>query len=270
MIAVTYAAGATSVHRRLSHDFGQKLRRDWIMNNAAIASTTRFSGLLLSIVLAACVTAAPDYRAILSHAERPENERQLDAARKPEQVLPFYGVKRGDRVADLLAGRGYYTVILAQIVGPEGIVYSTNTRERDDWSGRFKQAPFTNVRTVVGPMEKIGLPQDGSLDFALTHLNYHDLSRDVRMGMNRRVLAALKKGGVYGVVDHSARDGSGDSDSKTLHRIDKQLVIKEVTEAGFRLAEEGTMLRRPDDKRDFNVNKIRNQNERFVLKFLKP
>ena len=240
------------------------------MDNAATLPTSRFSVLLLLFLLAACATAAPDYRSILSHAERPETERQLDDARKPEQVLTFYGVKRGDRVADLLAGRGYYTIILAQIVGPEGIVYSTNTRERDDWSGRFKQAPFTNVRTVVGPVEKIGLPQDGSLDFALTHLNYHDLPRDARTGMNKRILAALKKGGVYGVVDHSARDGSGDSDSKTLHRIDKQLVVKEVTEAGFKLAEEGTMLRRPDDKRDFNVNKVRNQNDRFVLKFVKP
>ena len=119
-------------------------------------------------------------------------------------------------------------------------------------------------------MDKIGLPQNGSLDFALTHLNYHDLPREVRARMNQRVLAALKKGGVYGVIDHSGREGSGDSDAKTLHRIDKQLVIKEVAEAGFKFVEEGAMLNRPDDKRDFNVNKVRNQNERFVLKFVKP
>ena len=55
-----------------------------------------------------------------------------------------------------------------------------------------------------------------------------------------------------------------------MHRIDKQLVIKEVTEAGFMLVEEGNMLSRPDDKRDFNVNKVRNQDDRFVLRFEKP
>jgi predicted methyltransferase len=104
----------------------------------------------------------------------------------------------------------------------------------------------------------------------LTHLNYHDLSREVRAGMNKRVLAALKRGGIYGVVDHSARAGSDDSDSQTLHRIDKQIVIKEVTEAGFKLVKEGGMLSRPDDKRDFNVNKVRNQDDRFVLAFEKP
>jgi predicted methyltransferase len=206
----------------------------------------------------------------LAHPGRLNDERQLDSARKPDQVMAFYGIKKGDRVADLLAGRGYYTVIISQIVGADGLVYSTNTRARDDWSDRFKTASFTNVRTVVGPMDRIELPQDGSLDFAFTHLNYHDLSREVRAGMNKRVLAALKKGGVYGVVDHSAREGTGDSDSKTLHRIDKQLVIKEVSEAGFKLVDEGAMLRRPDDQRDFNVNKVRNQDDRFVLKFIKP
>lgn len=230
-----------------------------------------FSRAVLAVVFAGCAASmSPDYRQILDHPARPESERQLDEVRKPDQVMTFFGVKRGDNAADLLAGRGYYTVIIAQIVGPEGIVFSANGRERDDWSGRFKGPPFTNVKTVVGPMDKIALPQDGSLDFALTHLNYHDLTRDVRMGMNRRVLAALRKGGVYGVVDHSARDGSGDADAKTLHRIDKRLVIEEVTGAGFELAEEGTMLSRPEDKRDFNVNKIRNRSDRFVLKFVKP
>jgi predicted methyltransferase len=194
----------------------------------------------------------------------------LDLARKPGEVMTFYEVKRGDKVADLLAGRGYYTVILSQLVGADGLVYSTNTRAREDWSDRFKSEPFTNVRTVVGPPDKVAIPQDGSLDFALTHLNYHDLPREVRTGMNKRVLAALKRGGIYGVVDHSAREGSGDSDAKTLHRIDKQIVIKEVTEAGFRLVKQGAMLTRPDDKRDFNVNKVRNQDDRFVLAFAKP
>lgn len=240
------------------------------MGDSATISASRHLGSLLLLFAAACAVTAPDYRAILSHAERPENERQLDAARKPDQVMTFYGVKSGDKAADLLAGRGYYTMILSQMVGADGLVYSTNTRPREEWSDRFKRPPFTNVRTVVGPMDKIGLPQDGSLDFALTHLNYHDLPQPARAGMNKRVLAALRKGGIYGVVDHSAREGSGDSDSKTLHRIDKRLVIKEVTDSGFKLVAEGDMLSRPDDKRDFNVNKVRNQNDRFVLKFVKP
>jgi predicted methyltransferase len=244
-----------------------KARRIGSMNQWLLAKT---GWLLLAAMLAGCAATSRGYRAILSHPARPDSERALDSARKPAEVMAFYGVKRGDKVADLLAGRGYYTVILAGLVGPEGLVYSTNPRPREEWSDRFKAEPFTNVRTIVGPTEKLDLPQNGSLDFALTHLNYHDLSRDVRAAMNKSVLAVLKTGGIYGVIDHSAREGSGDSDAKSLHRIDKQLVIKEVTEAGFKLAKEGDMLSRPADKRDFNVNKVRNQDDRFVLLFEKP
>jgi len=220
--------------------------------------------------LAACAATMPDYAAILANPERPANERDLDSARKPNEVLAFYGVKQGDRVADILAGRGYYTAILSQAVGAEGLVYTVNPNSRDEINSRWKAPKFANVKIADGPLDKIALPQDGSLDFALTHLNYHDLSREVRAAMNTRVLAALKKGGIYGVVDHSAREGSGDEAVKTLHRIDKLLVIREVTAAGFRLAKEGNMLSKPDDKRDFNVNKERNKDDRFVLAFQKP
>jgi predicted methyltransferase len=88
--------------------------------------------------------------------------------------------------------------------------------------------------------------------------------------MNKRIFAALKPGGSYGVVDHSAKEGEGDTVAKTLHRMDKNLVIKEATAAGFRLEKEGTMLSRPEDTRDFSVVKIRDKSDRFVLKFVKP
>lgn len=224
----------------------------------------------MALLCAACASAAPDFGRILSNPDRPANERELDAARKPAEVLAFYGVKPGDKVADLMAGRGYYTAILSEAVGPSGRVYTVNPKPRDEATQRWKSPKHANVKMADGPLDKLALPQDGSLDFVLIHLNYHDLPPEVRMAMNKRVLGALKRGGIYGVVDHSAKDGSGDEAVKTLHRIDKLLVIKEVTGAGFTLAKEGDMLRRPEDPRDFNVNKIRNQDDRFALAFVKP
>ena len=88
--------------------------------------------------------------------------------------------------------------------------------------------------------------------------------------MNQRIFGALKRGGSYGVVDHSAKEGTGDTVAKTLHRMDKTLVIKEATAAGFRLEKEGQMLSRPEVTRDFSVVKIRDKSDRFVLKFVKP
>ena len=149
-------------------------------------------------------------------------------------------------------------------------MYTTNPTVRDDVNQRWRTTKFANVRVADGPFDKLALPQDGSLDFVLIHLNYHDVAPEVRGPMNRRVLAALKKGGIYGVVDHSAKEGSGNEATKTLHRIDRLLVIKEVTSAGFAAPKEGAMLRKPEDTRDFNVNKERNKDDRFVLAFQKP
>jgi len=185
-------------------------------------------------------------------------------------VLAFYGVKRGQKVADIWAARGYYTAILSQVVGTQGVVYSANPNPRPEFSDRWKKPGYENVKVVDGPFDKLALPEDGSLDFVLIHLNYHDLAPDVRIPMNKRIFGALKSGGIYGVVDHSAKDGTGNEAAKTLHRIDKALVIKEVSDSGFKLAKEGTMLRKPEDTRDFNVNKERNKDDRFVLAFQKP
>ncbi len=228
---------------------------------------------LISIIaVGGCSTTQPqqDFSSILADKERPDTEKALDSTRKPKEVLAFYGVKSGDKVADIFAARGYYTAILSQVVGPQGMVYSVVPAPRPELTERMKNPKFANVRLVEGPLDKLGLPQDGSLDFALIHLNYHDLSPEVRIAMNKRILGALKRGGVYGIVDHSAKEGSGNEAVKTLHRIDRLWVIKEVTGSGFKLAKEGTMLSRPEDKRDFNVNKERNLSDRFVLAFQKP
>ena len=233
-------------------------------------------GIVSMVFVAACSTAerseekSQDYAAALTNSERLEAERSLDPSRKPSEVLAFYAVKKGDKVADIWAARGYYTAILSQVVGPQGVVYSANPSPRPEFTDRWKQPIYANVRIVDGPFDKIALPQDGSLDFVMIHLNYHDLDPAVRVPMNKRILAALKRGGIYAVVDHSAKDGTGNEAVKTLHRIDKATVIKEVTGSGFTLAKEGTMLRKPEDTRDFNVNKQRNQDDRFVLAFQKP
>ena len=239
--------------------------------NRCTVKPLRWMLLTLSMLgFAACAASLPNYAAIVANPDRPANERELDEARKPSEVLAFYGVKSGDKVADLWAGRGYYTAILAEVVGPTGVVYTQNPSARDEINQRWKSAKFANVRVADGAFDKLALPQDGSLDFVLIHLNYHDVAIEARPALNKAVMAALKPGGIYGVVDHSAQDGSGNEAVKTLHRIDKLLVIKEVTAAGFKLAKEGAMLRKPEDKRDFNVNKERNKDDRFVLAFQRP
>ncbi len=235
---------------------------------------------LLALTLASALAIparAQDYKAILANPERPEDERKLDAGRKPEEVLKFFGVKPGDKVADIMAAGGYYTAILSQVVGDKGVVYSVNNAfikgfVKDKLDVRLQNPMFANVKHIDGEVDKLALPTDGSLDFVLIHLNYHDLvlKNDNRAAMNKAIFAALKPGGVYGVVDHYAKDGSGSEFTESLHRIDKAVEVKEVTDAGFVLAKEGEMLRHPEDPRTEGVFKHRGETDRFVLRFEKP
>jgi predicted methyltransferase len=58
--------------------------------------------------------------------DRPADDKALDAGRQPEQVLAFFGIRPGMKVADLFAGGGYTTELLSRAVGPTGTVYSEN------------------------------------------------------------------------------------------------------------------------------------------------
>jgi predicted methyltransferase len=209
-----------------------------------------------------------DFGAILAAPDRPDTERALDPIRKPAETLKFFGVKPGDKVADLMSARGYYAVILARVVGSNGVVYSVSPTLRKELTDRLKNPEYAHVKPLEGKMDALELPAN-TLDFVLINLNYHDLAPEVRMGMNKRVYAALRPGGVFGIVDHSAKEGSGNEVTKALHRIDKAMVVKEVTETGFVLTSEGDMLRNPNDARTDSVLVDRGKSDRFVLRFEK-
>jgi predicted methyltransferase len=105
----------------------------------------------------------------------------------------------------------------------------------------------------------------------IIHLNYHDMVgfKLNRENVNAAVFKALKPGGMYGIVDHSAQPGTNDTVTTTLHRIDEKFLIKDVEKAGFRLSGASSALRHPEDDRTWVVFKHLGQTDRFMLKFRK-
>jgi predicted methyltransferase len=91
-----------------------------------------------------------------------------------------------------------------------------------------------------------------------------------RAQMNRKLFDALKPGGHLVVMDHSAKDGSGIADAKSLHRIEENVVMDELQTAGFKLEKEGQFLRNPDDPRDQPFFKMKIPTDKFALRFVKP
>jgi predicted methyltransferase len=221
-----------------------------------------------------------DITAAINSPERPAADKALDAGRRPDQILAFYGIKPGMKVADIFAGGGYMTELYARIVGPTGTVYSQNgpfpekfKKIEDAWNERLKEPALKNVVKISKPFDApdlLPVPPD-SLDAVIIHLNYHDmvgLKLD-RENVNAAVFKALKPGGIYGIVDHSAKPGAGDTQTTTLHRIDEDFLIKDVEKAGFKLYGASSALRHPEDDRTWYVFKHRGETDRFMLKFVK-
>jgi predicted methyltransferase len=241
---------------------------------------------LLTLVGALYAFAAPsagsaqaELDAILADTSRPQEERDADAGRHPQEVIRFFGIERGDNVADLLAGGGYWTRIIVPLVGPEGRVYAGNNPFfaeyfKEAFDALLAQPAYANVVRIDGPVDRIALPADGSLDAVIMVNAYHDLylTDEDRGALNRKVLAALTPGGVYGIVDHNAAGGDGATKVMTLHRIEKQTVIDEVTTAGFTLAREAAFLANPADDHSMAIFApgIAGKTDRFVLRFEKP
>jgi predicted methyltransferase len=186
------------------------------------------------------------------------------------------------RVGLLVAGTGYTAELLARAVAPGGVVYAENpkavleTGERQ-WAERLARPAMRNVVRVDRELEDPLPPEATDLDLTVINLVYHDavlLGVD-RDRMNRAVFSALKGGGFYAVLDHSARRAAGLQDVATLHRIDEATVRAEVERAGFHLAEGASFLRNPSDMRDWNagpgaVPGGHSPSDRFALLFVKP
>jgi len=114
----------------------------------------------LSILVGCAATSTPNYDAILTNMSRPEAERAIDPVRKPQEVMAFYEVKTGQRVADIFASRGYYTAILSQLVGAEGVVYAANQAARPELQERVKQPSMANVRIIDGVAKRLHFPSE--------------------------------------------------------------------------------------------------------------
>ena len=222
-------------------------------------------------------------KAAIAATDRTDKDRSLDAGRKPGETFAFFKLAPGQKVGELFSGPGYSTELIARIVGDGGKVYAQNTKDILD---KFARAPLTerlakpvmkNAVMVEQPTET-PFPADAKdLDAVLCIINYHDYVNEKvdRAKLNAAVLAALKSGGVYGIVDSSAAAGSGLRDTETLHRIDEDVVKKEILAAGFKLDAESDVLRNPDDKRDWSsspkaAGDRRGTSDRFVLRFVKP
>jgi predicted methyltransferase len=227
------------------------------------------------------VAATPAFK--LDNSTRPTADVERDAARKPAAILRFAQIKPGQTIVDLLPGGGYFTRIFSQAVGAKGKVVALvsdqyaarNPKARTDIEALAAEPAYKNVEAAIRSLGNVGAPD--SVDRVFTAQNYHDLRSknlpaNTAEGVNKAVFAALKPGGFYVIIDHSAAAGSGLRDVDTLHRIDAATLKAEVISVGFKFIDETKELANKADDRTKAVfdPSIRGKTDQFVFRFVKP
>jgi predicted methyltransferase len=232
------------------------------------------------LLLAGHASAADLYDAAVAHAGRSDADRQRDSMDHPADILRLAGIKPGMRIADVLAGDGYYSELASYVVGPKGKVLMINNAAFDHWSDgplqkRLQAGRLTNVEHKTLDLDHMNLESE-SLDAIFLIKVYHDLywvdpegvwpKVDTKAVLDQ-LARALKPGGVLLLVDHSAKEGSGTSAASPLHRIEESYAIKDFESRGLTVAAKSDVLRKPSDARDLISYKgpALGKTDRFVL-----
>ena len=213
---------------------------------------------------------APTLADIVAGDWRSDAEKARDVWRHPVETLTFFGVKADDTVVEIWPGNGWYTNILAPYLKSgngqlivtlfEPAVYAEDAERRDraqqrndafmaeyaadpETFGTLQQSAFP---TLTGP-----LAPDGSVDVVLTFRNIHNwMSGDYSDSFFRDAYAALKPGGVLGVVEHRLPSSAEQDPRAASGYVHEDFVKALAAAAGFEFVEASEINANPTDTTD--------------------
>ena len=244
--------------------------------------------------------AAAKLDAALAADHRGADNRARDEYRHPKETLTFFGVEPGMTVVELYPGGGWYTEILAPLVGEDGRLIAAQFEPTAPPAYRpgvvtryqemLQQPAFANTEMVtLDDSGKLQGVADASADVVLTFRNVHNwmMSEDFDAVL-AEVARVLKPGGVFGVVEHRADDGVDAAESARRGYVPVSHVIERAEAAGLRLEDRSEINANPKDTKDYprgvwelpptlaGGDAVREQriaigeSDRMTLKFVKP
>ena len=220
--------------------------------------------------------------AALAAESRPEADVVRDRNRRPLETLNFFGLEDDMTVLELIPGGGWYTRVLAPVLADNGKLYvsigTNRVKENVLTQPGFEKVSVletsANIRRPEGSRYYVMDEFDfgvSDVDMVLTFRNVHNFGAEGRAVMNQAVFDALKSGGLYGVVDHTARHMEPEN-PENRRRIDPVLVIKEMLDIGFEFVDYSDLHYRADDELEYEVGRrsVSGNTDRFTLLFRKP
>ncbi|RCJ36111.1 methyltransferase [Nostoc punctiforme NIES-2108] len=234
---------------------------------------------------------------ILSSSHRSVANRDRDKYRHPAQTLEFFGLRPNMTVVELWPGGGWYTEILAPFLASKGLLIVTNlTPSTSKPALAFQEKLAANPEVFgkvkvaqINPPNELTLAPDNSVDIVVTFRNIHNW---VKAGYDEQVYAAaykaLKPGGILGVEEHRALEGTSLEESIKTGYMSEAGVIAAVEKAGFKLVGKSEINANPKDTKDYpggvwtlppTLSQGQKDRQRFLtigesdrmtLKFIKP
>lgn len=214
-------------------------------------------------------------------------DKERDRNRKPKQTLEFFGFKPDMRVVEILPGGGWYTKILVPVLKEKGEYYAAGGLGKALGFGGilgavsqldgFDDLNIIDLSPAMSKTDRFGYLDMGPVDFGvenvdlvLTFRNLHNLTASARAELYKAAYASLKKGGKFGVIDHTRRH-NGPITDEVWRRLDPVMVIKEVTAAGFKFVDYSNLHYKPDDELRYEVGRksVAGNTDRFTLLFEK-
>ena len=183
-----------------------------------------------------------------------------DKWQRPDEVMDAMELKAGSAVADIGAGKGYFTRHFARRAGLEGTVYAVDIRQDrlDELEENARDEGLAQIRIVLGKHDDPSLPAE-SVDAILVMNSYHEFREydEMMQGM----FAALRPGGVLAIIDSPTERAESRGEYHERHDIPKGVVKEDAARAGFRFLREEPGFKRPG--RNWN-------SEFYFLLFRKP
>ena len=239
---------------------------------------TLLSCLLLVAITAGAADTTPIEKSIAS-PERTAADRERDKREKPAEIMAFAGVKPGMVVADIFAAGGYYSELLAGVVGPSGKVLAINnipyaTYSKDGIKARFTEGRLGNVERRIVEASYMNIAPK-SVDLVVIVMAYHDaywidekegwpeINTD---GFLESIHRMLKPGGKLLIIDHNAAAGTGREAAGKLHRLNEDWAKNSITSHGFVFEKSYDGLRNPKDQFEKGVYDaaVKGKTDRYV------
>lgn len=223
----------------------------------ASTSTTATDGDADRLAVTAAAATAAALQGAIDTPSRSAANRARDGYRHPRQTLAFFGVQPNHTVIEITPGGGWYSEILAPYLNNHGHYIGAVPAAAADSKGGLRNKAFIDKLTghagsanptLVQLDSKAPALAAGSADVVLTFRNAHNwVAAGNTDAYFRAFYAALKPGGVLGVVDHRAKPGTDLDTMKSSGYLTEALVTKYATDAGFVLEASSEINANPKD-----------------------